>query len=437
MPSPVSRKSLKLFCALSLLAMPAVAQYRGAAAPKKTTPRAVAVLQVLPKGTARLLPVSIFLDGKYYDARYYMAKPVPLALYDQTVYQALPDGLPSGWFTVHTARISPTVIWGEGDWKPLVPGEKSAKSKPAPITDDKGVGTVVFKGTVKETKEERKQDKREEKATKKKKKEERGVSSTPPPTTPPNDDDDPDRPVFRRAETKPQVKLDPSDISPQQPPDDSDRPLLTRATSGEQEKTEKLVAPTAGTPGAKYIVAVSDPSPMEDRSFQYNWTDAEKAKYTQELSKLAMDAVRKFAKSGDTRVPLAPDAKFSEVDVRGLDIDYSNSPYLVFTGRIDPTMPQPSTKPTQGAPEELGTYYVTLVVRVGASGDMHRLMTKVTDSKHLDLTSRYELIDAVDADGDNRAELLFRRTNDEGSKFVLYQVTPFQLTQVFEGGSAL
>jgi hypothetical protein len=438
MLSLVNRKSLlNSVCALLLLAIPAAAQYRGAARPRKTNPRAVAVLQVLPQGTARLLPVSIFLDGKYYDARYYMAKPVPLALYDQTVYEALPNGMPGGWFTVHTAQISPTVIWGDGDWKPLVPGQPSKKSKTSEVASDgKGVDTVVFHGTIKETKEERKQDKRDEKAAKKKK-EERGVSSTPPPTNPPNDDNDPDRPILKKAETKPQVTLTPYDISPQQPPYDSDRPLLTRAATGEQEKTENLVAPTAGIPGAKYIVAVSDPDPMENRSFEYHWTDAEKAKYTQELSTMAMDAVRKFAKSGDTRVSLAQDAKFSDVEVRGLDIDYSNSPYLVFTGRIDPTMPQPSAKSTQGAPEQLGTYYATLVIRVGASGDMHRLMTKVTDSKHLDMTARYELIDAVDANGDNRAELLFRRTNDAGSKFVLYQVTPFQLTQVFEGGSAL
>ena len=36
-----------------------------------------------------------------------------------------------------------------------------------------------------------------------------------------------------------------------------------------------------------------------------------------------------------------------------------------------------------------------------------------------------------------RAELLFKRTNDAGSTYVLFRVTPFELTQVFEGGAAL
>jgi hypothetical protein len=41
----------------------------------------------------------------------------------------------------------------------------------------------------------------------------------------------------------------------------------------------------------------------------------------------------------------------------------------------------------------------------------------------------------VDSDGDNRAELLFRKTTDTGASYVLYRMTPFQMSQVFEGGS--
>jgi len=429
---------LNSMLALLLLA-PAAGQYRAATPAKKTNPRAVAVLQVLPSGKARLLPVSIFLDGKYYDARYYMAKPVPLALYDQTVYEALKDGLPTGEFTVHTAQISPTVIWGEGDWKPgSATGSSTKIGKSAgSASNDKAVSQVVFPGTVKETKEERRADKREEKDHKKNKPEPRPASTTPPPSNPPNDDNDPDRPVLRKAETEPQVKLNPADLTPKQPADDSDRPVLTRSKTTEQVEPEKLIAPKAGIPGAKYIVAVSDPDPMENRPYDYHWTDAEKAKYNQQFSKMAMDAIRKFAASGDTRVPLAPDAKLSDVQLRAMDLDYSNSPYLIFSAQVDPTGTVPTAKSAQAAPGELGTFYATMVVRVSSSGEMIRLMTKVTDSKHLDMASRYDLIDAVDANGDSRAELLFRRTNDEGSKYVLYSVTPFQLTQVFEGGSAL
>jgi hypothetical protein len=44
-----------------------------------------------------------------------------------------------------------------------------------------------------------------------------------------------------------------------------------------------------------------------------------------------------------------------------------------------------------------------------------------------------ELIDAVDADGDGRGELLFRRTFDSGSAYAIYRVTADRLWPLFEG----
>jgi hypothetical protein len=44
-----------------------------------------------------------------------------------------------------------------------------------------------------------------------------------------------------------------------------------------------------------------------------------------------------------------------------------------------------------------------------------------------------ELIDAVDADGDGRGELLFRRTYDGGSAYAIYRVTADRLWTLFEG----
>jgi hypothetical protein len=57
----------------------------------------------------------------------------------------------------------------------------------------------------------------------------------------------------------------------------------------------------------------------------------------------------------------------------------------------------------------------------------------VTDNQHLDVTARLELIDAVDADGDGRGELLFREVSDVGSAYVVYRVTADQLWTLFEG----
>ena len=78
-------------------------------------------------------------------------------------------------------------------------------------------------------------------------------------------------------------------------------------------------------------------------------------------------------------------------------------------------------------PQEL-----TLIARTNLEGDLRRLFFSETDSHHLDVTPRMELIDAVDADGDGRGELLFRRTFDSGSVYAIYRVTADQLWPLYE-----
>ncbi len=44
-----------------------------------------------------------------------------------------------------------------------------------------------------------------------------------------------------------------------------------------------------------------------------------------------------------------------------------------------------------------------------------------------------ELIDAVDADGDGRGELLFRQNSEAGKAFVLYRVIGDTLYPLYQG----
>ena len=53
--------------------------------------------------------------------------------------------------------------------------------------------------------------------------------------------------------------------------------------------------------------------------------------------------------------------------------------------------------------------------------------------QHFDVLARMELIDAVDADGDGRGELLFRQVSDAGSVFILYRVIGDRLWPLFQG----
>jgi len=74
-----------------------------------------------------------------------------------------------------------------------------------------------------------------------------------------------------------------------------------------------------------------------------------------------------------------------------------------------------------------------LVARANLEGVLRRLFFARTDARHLEVTPRLELIDAIDADGDGRGELLFRRTTDVGTSFAIYRVTADRLWPLYEG----
>jgi hypothetical protein len=424
-----------MFLAELTLALPSLAQYASGSLETKSKLRALGIIQQLPNGTNRLFPVSIYHDGQYYDARFYYAKPVPMSLYDQTEYIALSDGMPVGKFVVHTAQQIPdsAVWWGIGDWKPSTAsdsadaGSKPVLLKPGSKDDDRPV--LKKPGS-------------EDKSTSvDKKSDTKTAASDSNGGFKPDSDDD--RPILQKPKDggKPQPQVTDitgvkSHVDPAE--NDPDRPVLGRKQPVQNDQPISLVAPKRVEKGAKYLVAISDSAAMNNRPYDYDTSPSEKAKWTVEMTNMAMDALRKYAGT-QTNTPLAVNAKFAETGLRAFDLDYSNAPYLIFTGRIDPTMetPRPTRKKgeQQAPPAQLATFYVTVVARLNSQDQLNQLLAMPTDSLHLDLNPRLDLIDAVDANGDNRAELLFRKTTDSGGSYVLYQMTPFQMTQVFEGGS--
>jgi hypothetical protein len=117
-------------------------------AKKESGPRALGLVELSSDGKARLLPVCIMVDGKFYDAGAYKASPVPLALWTSTVYEGEKTGVPQGLFTIAEAGHVGNDVWfGVGKWVPVgsesrshpkdKKGEKEKDAKPK-FDEDEG-----------------------------------------------------------------------------------------------------------------------------------------------------------------------------------------------------------------------------------------------------------------------------------------------------------
>ena len=97
----------------------------------KRGPRAIAVVEFLPNGKMRLVPVALWIEGKYYDASLYGANPEPMAIEPQTVYEAQSFGEPTGTFTVTMPQQVNGSWVADGTWQPELPMDAQMKAKAA------------------------------------------------------------------------------------------------------------------------------------------------------------------------------------------------------------------------------------------------------------------------------------------------------------------
>ena len=439
--------------------------------PRNTT-RAVAVLEVDAKGQGRLYPVMLMLEGKIYDASLYGSRPVPMALWGETVYEVQKGGMPTGLITLTLARRSGTQWWGEGIFKSFAAEKKDAKGK-----DKKGgeKKAAEVKPTLKPGDDDRPVLKKPKPDTEPAGTGEPGKSSTTEGTKPdqkpatdakaePKSTADEGTKTESKTESKTDGKADTATSAKTvgagtEPdkretkssrkgsgPDDPDRPVLRRGmpvgTSQVKEQPYENLTPikakelNAGRGPVQTFVAVSDAAPGDNRPFDMQLGPEEQAKYGKELAKQAGSELKRYA-GANVEIPAEP--AFANVSIRSFDLDYSNNPVLVYSAQYKPG-PAPVKKVTtkRGQAEEnpmpplLLTYYVTWVGKVDTQGMLNKVFTSVTDSGHLDVTPRMELIDAVDADADNRADLLFRQVGDVGSNYIIYRGSPYW-AKLFEG----
>jgi hypothetical protein len=429
-------------------------------------PRAIGLIQLSPKGKARLTPIAIMMDGKFYDAGSYKAAPVPMALDFGIVYEGFRTGVSQGVFTITQPGQLNHVWIAEGTWLPA--GEKApekSKKYSTPVIEDKDAPPVLHRRSDKADSDSV-PDKNKDKDKDKDKKDEQESATPPtppttaPPASPPSTPDtaktpvssasssastsnepieDPNRPRLRRgkpdstARREPFATFDPS-------PGAAPAGTASLGTGKPDAKTAKESA--ASSAQFTFIPAISDAGGPDPRPYSYDMKPAEEASYRSKMLALAATQLLAQATAATKEAATAqktasarksppksagklPKPAFDDVSLRIFDLSNSNEPVLVLSAK---------THPAAGATESFEEpKEITLIARTNLEGESKKLFFSQTDSRHLDVSPRMELIDAVDADGDGRGELLFRRTSDNGSAYAIYRVTADQLWPLFEG----
>jgi hypothetical protein len=442
-----------------LVAQGPIPQY-GHKSPSNKGPRALGLIQLSPKGKARLTPIAIMMDGKFYDAGSYKAAPVPMALDFGIVYEGFRTGVSQGVFTITQPGQLNHVWIAEGTWLPAgAKAPEKSKKYSTPVIEDKDAPPVLHRhsdkadsdsGSGKDKKEVQKP------AT---------PAATPTTASPASAPTPPSAPEAAKAPATPETaKASASDEPIEDPnrprlrrgkPDSTARrepfatfdPLTEKVPSATSSGTGKLAGKAATnsdgpSPQSTFIPAISDAGGPDPRPYTYDVKPAEEASYRNKMLALAATQLRTEASTA-TRMAVPASTKtsagrpagksaaklpkpgFDDVSLRIFDLSNSNEPVLVLSAR---------THPAASANESFEeSKEITLIARTNLEGELKKLFFSQTDSQHLDVSPRMELIDAVDADGDGRGELLFRRTSNDGSAYAIYRVSSDHLWPLFEG----
>ncbi len=467
-----------LICASAIAPLPA--QTHRVAAPENVV-RAVAVYEwtgdMAKPAASRLIPVSLFIDGRLEDAAVYLARPVPFALDTGNVYEIDRSGVALGTldlvFARHlvaaeTATTTYDDGWfGYGKFVPPPPPKKSTlrPSKSLAVINGFDDDTPHFSARS---------------ATPGS-----GDAATPlsgAPATSDTPTDDPDRPTLHRSSTD-QPASTGTGSTGNPPADDPDRPTLRRHTplgtnnaqpSGSDDDpalnddpnrprlhrgkpsnalTEADIPKLAGLPDdldLHQMVAVSDATNRLPHDFSRAWNDdAEhqailaRMQSTARAQLAAYQVANAIVPTPNTNSPVAtpspqgrrpngkrhraitpqppPPQPLLDEQLKAYTLSYGGAPTYVYTAH------------TSGLGPTL--CYVTLVAQVDMQGEPEMAIQSVTDAAHLDRTPRMKLIDAVDAEASNRASLLFELRAQNSRQFALYRVIGARARQTFLTGS--
>jgi hypothetical protein len=191
------------------------------------------------------------------------------------------------------------------------------------------------------------------------------------------------------------------------------------------------------------IPAISDAGGPDPRPYALELDKTEAEDRRKQMLALAQEQILAYlAKQAKAKIAVSPSIpkttaarrqaakpaqpELENIQLRTFDPWINNQPVMVLTAEAH--MP-----PVPGAAADSPLQYtITLVARTDIYSNLHTLYAGVTDKYHLDVTPRLDLIDAVDADGDGRGELLFQQTTDGSTGYVIYRPTADKLWKMFD-----
>jgi hypothetical protein len=469
---------------------PLQAQTHKVAAPEKIV-RAVGVYEwtgdMAKPAASRLIPVSLFIDGKLEDAAVYLARPVPFALITGNVYELDQAGIALGTLDLAFARHlvatgSATTLYDDG-WFGY--GKFVPPTPPKPSTLRPAKTLSVINGIDEDDDRPHFSARSAQPGS--------GDAATPttgaPAASTGTPAADPDRPTLHRSNS---TSSDTKSASDSTPANDPDRPTLRRHSAQDASKN------TASQPDANSAVASLNDDPNrpllhrgkpisalnEDDLAKLSGLPAE-----QELHQLAAvsDAANRpphdFSRGWEdeaehqailAKLQAAARAQLAAYEAANAILSAATAPASAKTATPPPATRHPNSKHRRAVAQETppsppvpvplldeqlkgytlsyggaATYvysahtdglgstvrFVTLVAQVDMNGEPAIAIKSVTDAAHLDRAPRMRLVDAVDAEASNRASLLFELRAQNSRQFALYRVIGARADETFLTGS--
>jgi hypothetical protein len=388
---------------------------------------------------SRLVPVAVWDGMQYQPGGLYLAQPAPLAVLSGTQYELENEGRPEGFFNIRDAEDLAGLWVGVGSFEaPPAPKPEAAPSKSnhvyevkdydpdkphfahrPPDEQNQGGGSGTGSGTGTNAQNAPADPDRPTLHSRAG----GGDSGSANSGSSNQPDVDPDRPTFHRQSNAS------AGVPTAQPPVDPDRPRLEYKQPEEQAKMDKATALFGLPADMKQVAGVSDTRSGDTLSWAFSWANPDdENKMKTALEAIAEKAIappadatatkpassatarHKRAQLAATPLPMLADEEF-----RTFSLSFGGGATMVLTGHS-------TTRPAK---------YVTIIAEPDFYGQPKVLLQQVTSDSALDVAPRYRLVDAVDTEGNGRANLIFELRGQTFRQFAIYRIAGGTATQVF------